>query len=43
MELNKSGTAVILATHQRNLVNSFNKPELRLEHGYLAPPEMRAA
>ncbi len=38
MELNKAGTAVILATHQRHLVESFKKPELRLEGGYLAPP-----
>jgi len=38
MELNKSGTAVILATHQRNLVNYFGKPELQLEGGYLSPP-----
>jgi cell division transport system ATP-binding protein len=38
MELNKSGTAVILATHQRNLVNYFGKPELQLDGGYLAPP-----
>jgi len=39
MELNKAGTAVLLATHQRNLVSAFGRPELRLEHGYLAPPE----
>ena len=44
MQLNKAGTAVILATHQHSLVDYFDKPELRLEGGYLAPPpEMKAA
>ena len=38
LELNKAGTAVVLATHQRNLVNYFGKPELQLENGYLAAP-----
>ncbi|MDE1902013.1 MAG: cell division ATP-binding protein FtsE [Alphaproteobacteria bacterium] len=32
-ELNKLGTAVILATHQSHLVESFNKPALRLAGG----------
>jgi cell division transport system ATP-binding protein len=43
LELNKTGTAVILATHQRNLVDYFGKSELHLRNGYLTPPEMRAA
>jgi cell division transport system ATP-binding protein len=38
LELNKAGTAVILATHQRNIVNYFGKPELQIENGYLAAP-----
>jgi cell division transport system ATP-binding protein len=41
MELNKAGTAVLLATHQHHLVDSFKKPELRLDGGYLAPPDPR--
>jgi cell division transport system ATP-binding protein len=41
MELNKAGTAIILATHQRNLVETFHKPELRLEDGHLLPPKPR--
>jgi cell division transport system ATP-binding protein len=43
MELNKAGTAVLLATHQRSLVDYFGKPELHLTGGYLSPPEVRAA
>ncbi|MGE3623125.1 MAG: cell division ATP-binding protein FtsE [Bdellovibrionales bacterium] len=39
MQLNKAGTAIILATHQRILVDTFRKPELRLLDGYLSPPE----
>jgi cell division transport system ATP-binding protein len=38
LELNKAGTSVILATHQRNIVNYFGKPELQLDGGYLSPP-----
>jgi cell division transport system ATP-binding protein len=34
-ELNKLGTAVILATHQTKLVDKFKKPALRLEGGRL--------
>jgi cell division transport system ATP-binding protein len=34
-ELNKLGTAVILATHQSRLVSKFNKPALRLAGGKL--------
>jgi cell division transport system ATP-binding protein len=34
-ELNKLGTAVILATHQSQLVDKFHKPGLRLEKGRL--------
>lgn len=32
-ELNKIGTAVILATHQTHLVSKFRKPELQLRNG----------
>lgn len=39
MELNKAGTAVLLATHQRNLVDTFRKPELRLADGHTVPPD----
>jgi cell division transport system ATP-binding protein len=34
-ELNKLGTAVILATHQSHLVDKFHKPALRLVKGRL--------
>lgn len=34
-ELHKMGTAVILATHQHNLVERFHKPALRLKGGVL--------
>lgn len=34
-ELNKMGTAVILATHQSSLVERFKKPALRLKSGRL--------
>lgn len=34
-ELNKMGTAVVLATHQHNLVERFRKPALRLNAGHL--------
>jgi cell division transport system ATP-binding protein len=34
-ELNKLGTAIILATHQRHLVYRFHKPALRLVNGRL--------
>ncbi|MDD4616230.1 MAG: ATP-binding cassette domain-containing protein [Alphaproteobacteria bacterium] len=34
-ELNKLGTAVILATHQSHLVDKFHKPALRLADGRL--------
>jgi cell division transport system ATP-binding protein len=36
-ELNKIGTAVMLATHQNHLVESFRKPALRLRDGRLTP------
>ena len=43
-ELNKMGTAVILATHQQHLVERFKKPALRLKAGRLtAPGTARAA
>lgn len=34
-ELNKLGTTVILATHDRNLISQFSYPELHLSHGEL--------
>ena len=36
-ELNKIGTAVMLATHQSHLVDKFRKPALRLQGGRLIP------
>ncbi len=42
-ELHKMGTAVILATHQQNLVERFNKPALRLKAGHLAFQMSKAA
>ncbi|MDR2098667.1 MAG: cell division ATP-binding protein FtsE [Rickettsiales bacterium] len=35
LELNKMGTAVIIATHSKNLIRQFKFPELRLEGGRL--------
>ncbi len=34
-ELNKMGTTVVLATHNRSIVNEFAYPELMLERGHL--------
>ena len=43
-ELNKMGTAVVLATHQNDMVERFRKPALRLHAGRLtAPGAARAA
>ncbi len=42
-ELNKLGTAVILATHQQHLVEGFKKPALRMRQGRLLPLAARAA
>jgi cell division transport system ATP-binding protein len=42
-ELHKVGTAVILATHQHNLVDKFRKPALRLKAGILSPVLVKAA
>ena len=33
--LNKSGTTIIIATHQENLISRFNYPVLRLKNGQL--------
>jgi cell division transport system ATP-binding protein len=38
LELNKMGTAVILATHQQSLVQRLGKPTLRLKNGALLEP-----
>ncbi|MDE2029898.1 MAG: ATP-binding cassette domain-containing protein [Alphaproteobacteria bacterium] len=42
-ELNKLGTAVILATHQNHLVESFCKPALHLQGGRLVSFTPKAA
>jgi len=42
-ELNKLGTAVILATHQNHLVDKFRKPALKLQNGRLTPYSPKAA
>ena len=42
-ELNKLGTAVILATHQSHLVGQFRKPELHLQNGSLTSSQFLAA
>jgi cell division transport system ATP-binding protein len=42
-ELNKLGTAVILATHQSQMVEKFHKPALRLQNGRLASSKSFAA
>jgi cell division transport system ATP-binding protein len=43
-EMNKMGTAVVLATHQHHLVERFKKPALRLKAGRLtAPASAKAA
>ncbi|MDD3288214.1 MAG: cell division ATP-binding protein FtsE [Alphaproteobacteria bacterium] len=42
-ELNKMGTAVILATHQQTLVERLGKPVLQLQRGQLIQPLARAA
>ncbi|MDX2027863.1 MAG: cell division ATP-binding protein FtsE [Alphaproteobacteria bacterium] len=42
-ELNRLGTAVILATHQHNLVERFKKPALQLKAGRLISTMAKAA
>lgn len=42
-ELNKIGTAVILATHQGHLVDKFHKPALHLQGGKLSATKPLAA
>ncbi len=39
-EMNKMGTAVILATHQHHLVERFKKPALQLKAGRLTSPNI---
>ncbi|MDD3029092.1 MAG: ATP-binding cassette domain-containing protein [Alphaproteobacteria bacterium] len=39
VELNKLGTAVILATHQNHLVEKFHKPAIHLVRGKLQAPK----
>ncbi len=34
-ELNKIGTTVVIATHDRSLITTFGRPELRLSNGEL--------
>jgi len=43
VEINKTGTAVLLASHQQHLVERFGKPALRLKGGRLIPPAAKAA
>ncbi len=43
IELNRMGTAVILATHQQHLVERFKKPALRLKAGTLTTVTTKAA
>lgn len=43
VELNKMGTAVLLATHQQSLVERVGKPALRLKDGHLIAPLFEAA
>lgn len=43
IELNKTGTAVILATHQVALVERFKKPALHLKQGHLVSVMPKAA
>ncbi len=43
MELNKMGTTVIFATHQRDLVALYAQPVLRLKNGRLISRPMEAA
>lgn len=38
VELNKLGTTVLLATHQKNLVKQIGKPALHIHNGILTPP-----
>jgi cell division transport system ATP-binding protein len=40
-ELNKLGTAVILATHQNQLVDKFRKPALRLAEGKIRRKDIK--
>ena len=43
VELNKMGTAVLLATHQQNLVDRIGKPSWRLKDGRILAAENNAA
>lgn len=40
-ELNKLGTAVILATHQTHLVEDFGKPSLQLKNGQITQRNLK--
>lgn len=42
-ELNKIGTTVVIATHNKNLVARFNHPIMRLSDGELAVEDVRTA
>jgi cell division transport system ATP-binding protein len=37
LELNKLGTTVVIASHNRNLINTLDKPHLHLAEGRLNP------
>lgn len=43
LELNKMGTTVIFATHQKNIVSRYAKPILRLKNGSLVSSLEKAA
>ncbi|WP_119418323.1 cell division ATP-binding protein FtsE [Desertibaculum subflavum] len=43
VELNKLGTTVLVATHDRALIRSAERPVLRLDHGELSRPGREAA
>lgn len=43
IELNKMGTAVLLATHQQALVEQLGFPSLRLTQGHIFPSMVQAA
>ena len=42
-ELHRAGTAVIVATHQQNMINRFRNPCLRLKGGHLISATAKAA
>ncbi|HYM32095.1 MAG TPA: cell division ATP-binding protein FtsE [Candidatus Cybelea sp.] len=43
LELNKTGTTVVIATHDQHLIESFRRPVMRLDNGELVLPQEQAA